>query len=239
MKKGILYLALATLTLQGCRKDNNNDNELDQITTTVEEQKTIDDEAIVKYMETHYFDSRGNVRQYNETDTSDDNEPNLTTYNPITLPSGVVYIVRPNAQPSPGKMIGDDDILQLMGSAYCYVAKKKDNEVKFHASIPIMNTINGGNIEIDPFFYYISEDVLTQNNVTKDYYEIEGFQEGIRKFKSCEISEEENYNLQGVILVPSRAAYGRELNHYSTTTNNNFFDRSFVFNFQIYKSIER
>lgn len=237
MKKGILYISLALLSLQACRKENTVEDP-EKITTTIEEQNAIDDEAIVKYMETHYFDSRGNVRQFNETDTSDDNEPNLATYNPVTLPSGVVYIIRPGAQPNPGKTIGNDDVLHLMGSAYTYVPKKNNNEITFEFSAAVVNTINAGNILIDPFFYYAKEENLTANNVTKDFYEIEGFQEGIRKFKSCEIPEEENYNLQGVILVPSRAAYGRKDNVYTSNVSK-FYDRSFVFNFQIYKTTER
>ncbi|MGZ5192746.1 MAG: hypothetical protein ACXWVV_02290, partial [Kaistella sp.] len=68
----------------------------------------------------------------------------------------------------------------------------------------------------------------------RSYYEIEGFQEAIKKFQAYDIPDDSNYNLQGVIIVPSRAAFARDA-HFNYT-GLAFRNRSFVFNFQIYKS---
>ncbi len=232
MKKGLIYFTLAILSLQACRKND------EEVQPSITEQNNYDDQAITKFMNDHYFDERGNVTPFSETDDSDDNEPKLSSYNPVKLPSGVVYILRPNAQPNPGKAIGNTDILELMGTAYSYLAKKEDGAVKFTDRSSFMNTINtNGDVYVDPIFYYVKEEKLTDNR-TRSFFEIEGFQEGIRHFKSCEIDNEENYNLQGVIFVPSRAGYARDENMFSIPQNK-FEDRSFIFNIQVYKTTER
>ena len=66
---------------------------------------------------------------------------------------------------------------------------------------------------------------------------MKGLQEGLKYFKSTEVSDDANYNMQGVIIVPSRAAFARDAHFaYSSYT---FKDRCFVFSFQIYKTSTR
>lgn len=233
MKKRWIYILLAGFAFQSCNNDD------DASTLTIAEQNAYDDQAIIEYMETHYFDERGNVIAFDDDDEDDDNEAKLSSYNPVTLPSGVVYLLRPDAQPDPGQSIGDTDIIEIMGVAYSYVAEDNDGTIEFGSQGAFMNTISsGGSPFEDPFFYYAQEDDLEDNEVERSYYEIEGFQEGIRYFKSCEISNEENYNLQGVILVPSRVAYARDSNLFNSTSFD-FYDRSFMFNVQVYKTTAR
>lgn len=233
MKKRWIYILLVGLAFQSCKNDD------DDSTLTITEQNTYDDKAIIQFMDTHYFDELGNVITFNDNDESDDNEAKLSSYNPVTLPSGVVYILRPNAQPNPGQTIGDTDIIKIMGVGYSYLAKNNNGTIEFGSQGAFMNTISsGGSPFEDPFFYYAQEDDLTKNKVERSYYEIEGFQEGIQHFKSCEISNEENYNLQGIILVPSRAAYARDANLFNSSSFN-FHDRSFMFNIQVYKTTAR
>ena len=92
-----------------------------------------------------------------------------------------------------------------------------------------------------PSYFYTKNAQL--NGKDRSYYEIEGFQEGIKQFKSCEIADVDNYNMQGVIIVPSRAAFARDSNVYDIPTANGgllkFVDRSFVFNVQVYKTTTR
>lgn len=234
MKKTFLYIVLAAFSLQACKNDDDSENNL-----TIEQQNNYDNQAITRYMETHYFDSKGNVVNFKENDSSDDNEAKLSSYNPVTLPSGVTYILRPDAQPNPGKTIGNTDIIDIMGRAYSYTAKDNNGTVEFMSPAAFLNTITtNGNPYTDPFFYYANEDDLEEKKVERSYYEIEGFQEAIRYFKSCEIPDETNYNLQGVIIVPSRAAYARDENLFNKP-NLNFYDRSFIFNIQVYKTTER
>lgn len=232
MKKRWIYILLAGFAFQSCKND-------DDSTLSIDKQNDYDDQAIIEYMETHYFDERGNVIAFDDDDEDDDNEAKLSSYNPVTLPSGVVYLLRPDAQPDPGQSIGDTDIIEIMGVANSYIAEDNDGTIEFDSVINLMNTIgsNGSPYE-DPFFYYAQEDDLEDNEVERSYYEIEGFQEGIRYFKSCEISNEENYNLQGVIFVPSRVAYARDENVFNSSSYD-FYDRSFMFNVQVYKTTAR
>jgi hypothetical protein len=56
-------------------------------------------------MNDNYLDVQGNIKAFSSTDPSDDNEKKLSDLSPQTLPSGVIYIVRNGAQPSPGVAI--------------------------------------------------------------------------------------------------------------------------------------
>ena len=100
-----------------------------------------------------------------------------------------------------------------------------------------------GTPEIDPAYFYVKTSVLnkynTDNSTTKTraFYEMEGFQEAIKNFLSCELNDTDNYNLQGVIIVPSRAAFARD-EHFAYSAYS-FRNRTFVFNFQVFKTETR
>ncbi len=239
MKKIFLYLILATVTFNACKDDDDNDESTELV--SLETRNTYDDQAAQKYLQTHYFDTRGNVKAFDDDDESDDNYPKLADLNPITLPSGVIYIVRADAQPDPGTAIGSTDILRLMTNAITYVATNTDGVVEFASASAFKNTIISGNLDVDPAYYYVKQSVLdaatTDAAKERSYYEIEGFREALQHFQAFNIDDSENYNLQGIIIVPSRAAFARD-SHYNYT-GIAFTDRSFIFNFQVYKSTVR
>lgn len=235
MKKTFLFLALASIAITSCRKD---DNEIVP-EVSIETQNSYDDQAAQKFLETHYLDAKGNIKDLEKTDTVN---VKLSKLNPVTLPSGVIYIVRPGAQPTPGKDIGATDILTMMSNTVTYVATNTDDVVSFNSAYPFKNTIGGtGTPEVDPAYYYVKESILANAPAGEpkqhSYYEIEGFQEALKKFKAFDIPDDSNYNLQGVIIVPSRAAFARD-NHFNYV-GISFRNRSFVFNFQIYKTTPR
>ncbi|MGA9212876.1 hypothetical protein [Kaistella sp.] len=235
MKKTFLFLALASITIISCRKDH------EEIVpeVSIETQNSYDDESAQKFLETHAFDAKGNLKEYVATDST---QVKLASLNPITLPSGVIYLVRPNAQPIPGTEIGSTDILHLMSNTMTYVATNTNDNVAFTSPYTFRNNIAGlGVPEIDPAYYYVKQSVLdnatTELAKQRSFYEIEGFQEGLKHFKAFNIPDEDNYNLQGIIIVPSRAAFARDA-HFNYI-NISFKDRSFVFNFQVYKTTPR
>ncbi|MDQ0477604.1 MULTISPECIES: hypothetical protein [Chryseobacterium] len=235
MKKTFLFLALASIAITSCRKDG------EEIVpeVNIETQNTNDDVAAKKFLETHYLDAKGNLKEYVDTDVIN---VKLSKLNPVTLPSGVIYIMRPNAQPNPGKEIGSSDIITLMSNSMTYVATDTDGNVAFTSPYSFRNTINGSGIpELDPAYFHVKDDVLkngkTEIEKQRNFYEIEGFIEALQKFKAYDLPNESNYNLQGVIIVPSRAAFARDA-HFNYN-NISFKDRSFIFNFQVYKTTPR
>lgn len=235
MKKRFLYLALATVALVSCRKD-----ELQYVEeVSIETQNSYDDEAAQSFLQTHYLDEKGNLMDYVATDTTHVKLASLIPA-PVTLPSGVIYIIRPGAQPDPGTTIGEYDTLHLMSTAVTYVASKVDDKVSYFAGAPYTDNVGQSGVpDIDPEFYYVKKSVLEKATFDeakkRSFYEIEGFQEGLKKFKAFDIPDASNYNMQGVIIVPSRAAYARDPHvNFATISYRN---RSFIFNFQVYKSI--
>ena len=233
MKKTFLYLALASIAIISCRNDDNPDTTEE---VSIETQNTYDDQAAQNFLETHYLDAKGNIKDFVATDTVN---VKLADLNPATLPSGVIYIVRPGAQPTTGTNVGPYDLIRLMSRSTSYVATNTDNKVTFASPSTFRNTIDGAGVpEVDPSYFYVKKSVLTNATVAqakeRSYYEIEGFQEAIKKFQAFDIPDDSNYNLQGVIIVPSRAAFARDV-HFNYT-GLAYRNRSFVFNFQIYKT---
>lgn len=234
MKKILLGLGLLSVFAVSCREEAVTDVRKEE---PVAVQNEYDDLAAQQFLKDYYFDARGNLMEFSSTNTADDAEKALETYNPVKLPSGVIYIVR--YVPQTGKTIGATDKITLMHRTTTFLASKEETGVKFTSPMVFRNTITGGGFpEVDPAYYYVKQSVL-DGDKTKDrsFYEIEGLQEGLKNFLSTETSTAENYNLQGVIIVPSRAAFAKDP-HYLYTAYS-LKDRSFVFNFQVYRSEAR
>ncbi|MBT2621050.1 MULTISPECIES: hypothetical protein [Chryseobacterium] len=245
MKKIFLYILAGSLCFSACKKDDDPQTFVEPDDVAV--RNTYDDQAIQKFLNDNYLDTQGNVKAFSATDTIDDHEKKLAELNPVKLPSGVIYIVRAGAQPTPGKAIGATDNLKMMVRAGNYLAVNTDGTVSLTISptVPyLVNTINGsGSPLVDPMWYYVKKQVLKDatTDAAKDrkFYEIEGFQEGLKYFKAASpaLADEAPYNLQGVILVPSRAAFGRDA-HYNYT-GYSLQNRTFIFNFQVYNTTTR
>jgi len=241
MKKIFLYILAGSLCFSACKKDDDVETYVEPEDIAV--QNTYDDQSIDKFLDENYLDTQGNIKAFSATDTADDHQTKLSAMipAPVKLPSGVVYIVRAGAQPSTGTTIGDKDITRTMMRAKTYLAANTDGNVAFISGSDMTpyNTIDvSGSPVIDPMFYYVKKSVLEADlTKTRSYYEIEGFQEGLRKFKAFSQADGSPYNLQGVIIVPSRAAFARDA-HYNYS-GYSFRNRSFVFNFQVYNTEAR
>ncbi len=242
MKKILLYSAVAFLSLSSCRKDEEELTESYKEPESLQVQNSYDDEAIQKFMTAHYLDVQGNVKAFSESDPTDDNYTKLSEMSPVVLPSGVVYIVRPGAQPNPGTAIGSTDIIRLMSRSISYVGINTDGNVTFASPFSFKSTIDGAGVpEVDPAYYYVKQSVLDAATADvakqRSYYEIEGFREALQHFRAFDLTDDSGYNLQGVIIVPSRAAFARDPHyHHSGYSMRN---RSVVFNFQVYKTTPR
>ncbi|KMQ58544.1 hypothetical protein ACM46_21085 [Chryseobacterium angstadtii] len=244
MKKIFLYILTGSLCFSACKKDDEVETYKEPEDITV--QNNYDDQAIKKFMSENYLDAQGNIKAFSTTDTSDDNEKKLIDMPYETLPSGTIYIMREGAQPAvdEGQTIKPQDILTMMIKATAYLAANSDGNVSFISSLNISNTINGSALPlIDPMYYYVKNSVLTAATTgvaqQRSYYEIEGFQEAIQKFKAFNnLPSGAPYNLQGVILVPSRAVFARDP-HYPYNTQYSLRNYSMVFNFQVYGRADR
>lgn len=237
MKRAFIYLALATLAVSSCRKEDTLAENTIKEVSDVKAQNSNDDKAIAKYLDEHYLDAQGKIKAFSSTDTSDDSFKKLSELNPKTLPSGVIYIVREGAQPNPGTAIGATDIIRFMSRTTTFLSNSENNAVTYSNEVTFKNTLESTGVpDVDPSYYYAKTKLIT-TETPKSYYEIEGLQEGLKYFQSFDKADSDNYNLQGVIIVPSRAAFARDKHYpYGSISWRN---RNFVFNFQVYKTTPR
>lgn len=238
MKKIFLYILAGSLCFSACKKD-------DEVETFVEPENiavrnTLDEQAIQKFMDNNYLDTKGNIKAFSSTDATDDNYKKLSELNPVKLPSGVIYIKREGAQPTSGVTINTDSnsatasLIKTMIRATYYRATDIDGNVNLTSAGNLLNTIDlEASPVTDPKFYYAKKSIVTDAK-PRSYYEIEGLQEGLKYFTGFQnLPNETLPNLQGVIIVPSKAAYARDTNYY------NLQNATFVFNFQIYHTETR
>ncbi len=236
MKKALICAALATLGIVSCKKDDDQ-VVIEQEVKDINEQNANDDKAIAKYLDEHYLDKLGRIMAFSTTSTDDDAFPKLSALNPKILPSGVVVISRDGAQPTPGTTIGESDIIRLMHTTTTLKSKVENNAVTYTEGMFVSTLQSTGVPQVDPQFYYVTPEVVKASGKPKSYFEIEGFQEGLKYFKSFDKPDSDSYNLQGVIIVPSRAAFARD-DHYRYAQVS-WRNQSFVFNFQVYKTTPR
>nr|WP_314497756.1 hypothetical protein [uncultured Chryseobacterium sp.] len=238
MKKIFLYILAGSLCFSACKKD-------DEVETFVEPENidvrnSYDEQAIQKFMDNNYLDTQGNIKAFSSSDATDDNYKKLSELNPVKLPSGVIYIKREEVQPNPGAAINTDSksdnasLIRTMMRATYYRATDTDGNVALTSGGALINTIDlEASPTTDPRFYYVKKAVLTAATTDaakqRSYYEIEGLQEGLKYFNGfVNLPNSTTPNLQGVIIVPSKAAFARDANFYGLQ------NACFVFNFQIY-----
>ncbi|PWN64953.1 hypothetical protein C1631_020230 [Chryseobacterium phosphatilyticum] len=242
MKKIFLYTLVGSLCFSACKKDDEVVGY--QEPADIATQDSYDDQSIKKFMDENYLDVQGNIKPFSATDTADDKEKKLSALPYETLPSGTIYIMREGAQPTTSpQTIKTDDVIKIMGRGYSYLAAQTDGKVAFASQAVFFNTIDGYAIpSIDPMYYYVKKKVMDDATLADakkaKYYQIPGFREALQKFSAFNnLPSETPYNLQGVIIVPSRAAFARNP-HYPYLTMS-YRNRSFVFNFQIYGRSDR
>ncbi|UFH31330.1 hypothetical protein LNP04_15340 [Chryseobacterium sp. C-71] len=231
MKKIFLYILAGSLCFSACKKD-------DEVETFVEPENievrnSLDEQAIQKFMDNNYLDTQGNIKAFT-ADAADDNFKKLSELSPQKLPSGVIYIKRDGAQPTPGKAIGDNSLIKTMMRGSYYRATDIDGNVALTSGGTLINTIDlEASPVTDPTFYYAKKSMITDAR-PRSYFEIEGLKEALKYFNGFEnLPNETLPNLQGVIIIPSKAAFARDANYY------NLQNATFVFNFQIYHTETR
>jgi hypothetical protein len=233
MKKIFLYILAGSLCFSACKKDDEVETFVEP--DNIEVRNTLDEQAIQKFMDNNYLDTQGNIKAFSSTDATDDNYKKLSELSPVKLPSGVIYIKRDGAQPNPGKTINTDptsssaSLIKTMMRATYYRATDIDGNVALTSAGALINTIDAeASPKTDPIFYYAKK-ASVSSTYPRSYYEIEGLQEGLKYFNGFEnLPNETLPNLQGVIIVPSKAAFARDANFY------NLQNACIVFNFQIY-----
>ncbi len=243
MIKKFFVTLLATATFfTSCKSDDDN-KEL-----SVEQQNSLDDQAIEEYLERHYFSAdNGKIATFDTiTGNEDDNYPSLKQL-AVKDPAGYYYAYRPDVEAEgPSIVSSDESEILISYDVKTFEATNDMNTYKYkYGSIyNYANTINtgDGSATTDPsFYYYELTETQIKNGIKREHVELKYFAEALKKFKSTLRSGRAQYNFQGVIILPSRLAYGRNKMYTGSavTANHSYRNASFIFNFELDKVTPR
>lgn len=230
----ISYLSIFVLGLfimiSSCRNDDDGLNLLPQA-----EQNEVDDRALVKFLEDHYFNSVGKIVRFSDEISSDDDETPLMEYAELK-PSGIWVVHRPNFEATGRKVTNvENDSILIQYDLNGFVGQISNDSVFYSIPTSISTTINTTGYPIwDPSFYYTNVSGMT--NARKSWYEMEGLQEGLKEFHSTNKNAADlpAVDFQGLILVPSRLVFQRDYNVFNLGP-----DTSIFFNFELYQVVDR
>lgn len=240
MKKWGFTILAIVFAFSACKNDDDNGE------PSIADQNKWDDEAILAYLEDHYFEpERGMIKRFDVNDSVDDDYPNLLSQG-TKLPSGV-WVIKKNDFVAEGRSVVNNaqDSILLSYETRIFKANKEelaDGQKPYTIDLQTLySTINAsGTPQWDPYFYYTHlTPTMIDDGRKMEHYVIEGFVEGIKYFQSTANDGLDAYNFQGAIIVPSRAAFARDVDYIGGSPSYNFRNFSFVFNFELHKVIDR
>ncbi len=224
MKLNWILPLFAILLFASCNKDDDNGpTEL-----SIEEQNIQDDGSIQTFLREYHFDDLGRVVKIEEDDTAAVPLSDIA----YELSNGVWY-AKNNAVTAEGPKVTDIDHQKiLLNYDFRIFSSGKDEEGNYtvNSYSSFFNTINTTGIPTWKVpFYRATQEQIDANGAS--YYEMPGFRQAIIYFNSTEKNIEDPYVFQGVIILPSRASYGRENNYLGS----GFRNLVSVINFELYQ----
>lgn len=247
IKKFFVTLIACSAVLVGCNNDD--DNGVNKETKIpVEERNALDDEAIQQYMEDFYFNPKnGKLTKF---DTIKGNEDDAYP----TLKSlakqdnlGIWYAENPNHIGTGETIVSNDSTsIHISYNIGTFLATNSTDYKRKYGSISTEGTPNSGDgsaVKDPSFYYFIPTETEAKNGVKREHLELKNFIEGLKHFKTTNRSTNDLYNFQGVIILPSRLAYGRNKVYSSGVGISDQFsayrDISYIFNFELPKIEKR
>lgn len=233
MKRIVFFkagLAAFLLIFLACSPDNGISSNLIEQST----RNTLDDQAIEKYLTEHYFSgTSGRVLQCENLDCATQGETALADLNPQTDTDGFVYVFNPNVTVMGNMPTSTTDEIELQYISYTFVSSDVNGTGDYGTVSESFSTINGSGIpEIDPEFWKVTlSDSQIDSGFVESEFEMEGVQDALQMFSATNRSSSPlnpPVQFQGIILVPSRLAFGRSINRVGFGT-----DFSFILNFEL------
>ena len=253
IKKFFVTLIASSAFLVSCNNDD--DNGVDKETKIpVEERKALDDKAINEILEDYYFSPKnGKLTKFDTIKGNEDDAYPALKKLAKQDPSGYWYAENPNHIGKGSTVVSNDKTkihLNYVSTTFRGTndMDKTNNPLQKHYGALSLGN-NGSSIDTgdgsaltDPsFYYFIPSEIEAKNGVTRKNVELTNFVEALKHFKSTDRSTQDGYNFQGVIILPSQLAYGRDkfytgnaLSEYSQ-----YRDVSFIYNIELVKTEER
>jgi hypothetical protein len=246
IKKFFVTLIACSALLVSC----NNDDETDQTKIPVEERNTLDDEAVQQYMEDFYFNPKnGKLTKFDTIKgNEDDAYPSIKSLAKQDA-SGIWYAENPNHKGTGSSIVSNDNSKIFINvEAKSFISTNSSDYKRKYGSVSTItgwtsiNMGDGSAIKDPTYYYFIPTEAEVKKGVKREQVELKNFVEGLKHFKSTDRNITDGYNFQGVIILPSRLAYGRNKVYSSNKISDQiagFRDYSFVFNIELPKIEKR
>ena len=233
----VTLLATATL-LTSCSSDD------DSKELTIEQRNSLDDQAIDELLDQYYFGLNGKLTKFDTIKGNEDDKfPKLRKY-AVKDPAGYYYAVNPEVTAKGSKIKSNDTSSILISYEMKYFISNDDESIKtkIGSLYGYDSTIDGkGTATTDPdFFYFKPTDTEEAKGVKREHREFKNLIDGLKKFSATNTNGADLYNFQGVIILPSRLAFGREKYYTGSNLSNRYLrDYNFVLNFELHQVKDR
>ena len=234
----VTLLASATL-FTSCNNDDDSKKEV-----TIEQRNSLDDQAIDELLENYYFGLNGKITKFDTIKGNEDDSNKKLKDLVIKDPAGYYYAKNPNVTATGNKIKSNDESSILISYDMRYFISNEDESIKTKVGqlYNYDSTIDGkGTANKDPeFYFYKLTDSEANKGVKREYKEFKNIIEGLKHFNATNTNGSDLYNFQGVIIVPSRLAFGRSKYYTGTNISENYLrDYSFILNFELHNVSER
>ena len=247
IKKFFVTLIACSAFLVSCNNDD--DNGVNKETKIpVAERNALDDEAVQQYLEDFYFNPKnGKLTKFDTIKgNEDDAYPALKTIAKQDA-AGIWYAENPNHKGTGQTVVSNDaSSISISHNSNFFIATNSTDYKRKYGSISTGGTPNSGDgsaVKDPSFYYFIPTETEAKNGVKREHLELKNFIEGLKHFKTTNRSTNDLYNFQGVIILPSRLAYGRNKVYSSgigiSDQLSAYRDISYIFNFELPKIEKR
>ncbi len=240
IKKFFIAFLASTALLTSCSNDDDGIKE-----PNVETQNDLDDKAIKEYLADHYFHPlNGKPTAFDDIEGNDDDQYRRLEQDAKQI-DGVWYVKNPDvAENAEGSVIKSNDESKILISYDLKTFKANTEAKKTYGALGTYGSsinLNDGSGVYDPSFYYVEIPAEQYKaGIRREHIEIKNLEKGLKQFKSTGTNHKDLYHFQGVVIIPSRLAFGREKAFTGTSLSDRYLrDISFILSFELHQVEDR
>lgn len=240
IKKFFIAFLFSTAFLTSCNNDDDGIRE-----PNIETQNQLDDDAIKGYLHDHYFHPTSGKPTAFDTIKGNDDDKYIRLENLAKNIDGVWYVKNSDIVENPeGDQIisSEDSKILISFELKTFIASTENKNIygslgSYGSSI---NSGDGSGIYDPSFFYRPISEAEYKAGIRKEHIEMQNLTKGLKQFKSTKTSSKDLYHFQGIVIIPSRLAFGRGKAFDGTSLSEVYMRNiSFILSFELHEVTPR